>query len=505
MSLIIHFVIHTRHRFISYSANYPVNNPSNIRQPPADNLHGFHVQMRTVIHETLKALKKEGFSQSPLASYHLYREAQNSYSNDPIQITTHLLKAALGELAETDEVGAEILRMHFLESELIQTISSQLNLAEGTIYNRQTNAISKLAIIIEKMEKQARDAYFFSLENRLPTPSYEQLVGIEQYLLPLTELLVQDDAPWIVALVGIGGIGKTSLANFMVRKLIADEQVHDVGWVTAKQQTLSPMGSLNTLEAPALTADALVWELLQQLIPGGFSESASSAELRHTLSTYLEQRPHLIVVDNLETVQDVETLFEILETLANPSKFLLTTRESLHDQMNTHNVSLKELTNDATLALIHQEAQQRNLSHLLAASDEELSPIVETVGGNPLALRLVIGQTHVHALNVILENLRNARGQKAEDLYTYIYRQAWDSLSEVARRTLLVMPLVTYIDATQEHIAKVSQLDPGEVMDSLEQLVRLSLVDSQGGLNERRYSIHSLTRSFLHEQVIRWG
>ena len=98
-----------------------------------------------------------------------------------------------------------------------------------------------------------------------------------------------------------------------------------------------------------------------------------------------------------------------------------------------------------------------------------------------------------------------ARGQTTENLYTYIYRQAWDALDETTRRTLLVMPLVSNVGGTLEHIVKVCQLDAGDVTDALSHLVRLNLVESRGDLNERRYTIHNLTTTFLHEQVIRWG
>jgi DNA-binding MarR family transcriptional regulator len=47
-------------------------------------------------------------------------------------------------------------------------------------------------------------------------------------------------------------------------------------------------------------------------------------------------------------------------------------------------------------------------------------------------------------------------------------------------------------------------LDPATVSDALDRLVTLNLVDSQGNLSERRYSIHGLTRTFLQEQVGKW-
>ena len=43
-----------------------------------------------------------------------------------------------------------------------------------------------------------------------------------------------------------------------------------------------------------------------------------------------------------------------------------------------------------------------------------------------------------------------------------------------------------------------------ELRAGLAGLVRLNLVNVGGDLQRRRYSIHSLTRTFLHEQVARW-
>ena len=42
------------------------------------------------------------------------------------------------------------------------------------------------------------------------------------------------------------------------------------------------------------------------------------------------------------------------------------------------------------------------------------------------------------------------------------------------------------------------------VADALQWLNELNLVTVSGGLHDRRYGIHSLTRSFLQEQVARW-
>jgi DNA-binding MarR family transcriptional regulator len=66
------------------------------------------------------------------------------------------------------------------------------------------------------------------------------------------------------------------------------------------------------------------------------------------------------------------------------------------------------------------------------------------------------------------------------------------------------MPLVADSGGSLAYLVDVSGLDPATVSDALDRLVTLNLVDSQGNLSERRYSIHGLTRTFLQEQVGKW-
>ena len=50
----------------------------------------------------------------------------------------------------------------------------------------------------------------------------------------------------------------------------------------------------------------------------------------------------------------------------------------------------------------------------------------------------------------------------------------------------------------------MSQLPPAELQNALDTLINLNLVDRRGDLDEVSYTIHSLTRTFLLEQVIKW-
>jgi hypothetical protein len=66
------------------------------------------------------------------------------------------------------------------------------------------------------------------------------------------------------------------------------------------------------------------------------------------------------------------------------------------------------------------------------------------------------------------------------------------------------MPLVNPSGETLPIIAEMGGVTEAVVHTALQRLVRLNLVDVRGDHTERRYSIHGLTRTFLHEQVLHW-
>ncbi len=441
---------------------------------------------------------------SPLADTLLVRQATEAAGGNLRLATNQVLLQALTELAvhHTDE--ADLLRVRYLDANTVQLLAIRRNVAEATIYFQQQRAIALLTAVIHQMEQSAQRQRRATLEDRLPQPTYTKLVGVERQIEHLARLMSAPDMPRLIMLDGIGGIGKSSLADALLRTLIAQDSFADVAWISAQRQFFHLDGALRQIPRPALTAETFVDELAEILLPGSQQQGRERNQKLVMLQARLAQSIHCVVVDNLEMMADAENLLPMLPRLAGQSWFILISRHSFYAEPGIYHLRVPELAEVDALRLVRQEARQRNLPELASAADADLRQIYGAVGGNPLALRLIVGMSHVHPLPTILTDIAAARGESIEALYTHIYRRIWMSLDEPSRRALLAMPLVSEQGGELELVQQICQLSPEELRYALTTLVSLNLVDSRGDLYHRRFAIHNLTRSFLLEQVARW-
>ena len=461
------------------------------------------------VHQALTLWRQSDAHGTPFSDLLLWQQLAPTYDGAIRRTTNELLAHTFALLAREEPEYQKVLELRFLQEEPGHRIANILHIAEGTVWRKQREALQRFTVLLQEQERKARAERLARFAGRLETPTYHQLIGSAAHVALLADQINRAGPPWLIAIEGIGGIGKTALADALARHLLGGHQWQDFAWVTARQQVFNGGGAIKPIAKPALTTEALVEALAQQLLSSTIGASVLTLEQKRAmLQQRLRSQPHLIVIDNLETLLDVESLLGLLRELANPTKFLLTSRISRFYESDIFHFALPQLNVDDALTLVRQEAQVRNLPDLAAADDVTLQKIYATVGGNPLALRLVVGQTHVHHLDRVLAALQAAQGYRAEQLYHYIYWQAWTQLDTAAQQALLLMPLVTESGGDLDYLTRMAAaagLDAAAVSDALERLVTLSLVDSRGGLHERRYTIHALTRTFLQEQVLKWN
>lgn len=468
---------------------------STTRDPPMNLL-----QLGNNIHAALRHWSKDDSGASPLNDLFLYRSARRKATSDR-QASNAVLYEGINTLAARFPEHAKVLRLRFLDGKTAYAVANQLNVAESKIYALQKEALEHLAETLWSLDQQARYEHADRQLSRIEPATYVELVGVASHLDQLENTILTPGPPWIVLLEGLGGVGKTALADALVRRLVSQAAFDEFGWVTARRIVFSDQAALLRAR-PAMTD--LMETLLAQLAEDAPPTRARSPQRTLALLRDHLHRPHLIVIDNLDAVRDIENLLPTFRHLGGPSKFVLISRESLLFEPGVRHFAVHELSEHDALQLVRLEARLRGLPELESASDQALQPIYETVGGNPLALRLVIGQVFANSLEGVLLDLANAQGKKASDLFTYIYRQAWDRLDQASRTVFAGMLTFVESGCTAQELASSIDVALSDAHDGLETLVALNLVDCCGGLHDKRFTIHNLTRQFLQQQVTKW-
>lgn len=455
-----------------------------------------------VVKKALELWTDSESEESPLKHLRLVKIVQHQKGCDLHLATQEVITQALKKLEYKSEQLARLLRLRFLDQQAGFVVANQFNIAEATLYRSQEKAIKYLTSILQEQEEELKQEHQTELERRLEPATYEQLIGVEDHIQTIVDRLTAQRAPWVMCIEGLGGSGKTSLADAICRRVIKDDLFDDLAWISARQRSMDNSRIRETDTIPVLSKEVFVEQVLTQL--GGTLSSANPLQWGAALSklqSRLKGSRHLIVIDNLESVTDIKGLLPTLRQLANPSKFLLTSRVVPTNELGISLFHLPELSEQASIDLVRQEAQSCGFSSLANIKEDVLKTIYETVGGNPLALRLVVGQTRVYSLGVILNNLAAAVGERSELLYTFIYHHAWNSLSPRSRDVFLAMVLASSRGSSRDFLLDVTELAPADLDNALDHLVSLNLVDSAGNELDRCYSIHHLTRTFLRSKT----
>jgi len=385
----------------------------------------------------------------------------------------------------------------------VETLAAGAHLDARNFRRRVNNGVQRLTDALRRRELEAHGRLHRArLSRHLPPPEYARLFGVDEAQREVTGLL-RADGPDFVSIEGLGGIGKTALARAVGHEVAHSGDFDGIAWVSARQTWLNDQGAIEATPDAATTLADIVGRLATQL---GFAELAglSTGEKLERLAAFLSGSRHLIVIDNLESVSDVALLMPALAPLAQPTRFLLTSRETLSHYPMVTRYPVRPLSLRDSQALVEAELARHGRAFVLRPAD--MVALHAVVGGMPLALKLVAAQMSHWPLAVLLENLRTAHARAPESLYTFIYRRSWLALGDPARMLLLSMLPLASDGEDVEWLALMSFLPPDEFAGALAQLRDYSLLETSGPPESPRYRLHRLTTTFLQTEVLAgWG
>ena len=340
----------------------------------------------------------------------------------------------------------------------------------------------------------------------LPSRRYSHLIGREEEITAILDILRNPDptAPSVIAITALGGIGKTALAYEIVERAMLEKLFDGLVWESAKSEELEGNRIVEFNGAPSLSFESLVRTIIKQLGHDALLQLPPREQLDR-LRNILQSSSHLIVVDNLETVEAYKELARQLHSLLNPSysprpsKALLTSRERLAIPL-IYEYHIQGLSKTASIDFVEQEARNRDAAGILKAGLRLLDRIYKVTYGMPLAMKLMVSQFIVGIpLDTELDRLE---GAKEEGLYKLIYMRLWFKLSVPAQK-ILVAAAAFAASVARPMLQPVSKTTDGEFEAAIPELARMSLIDPSDHPTaaQRRYSIHPLTRWFINSPL----
>jgi tetratricopeptide (TPR) repeat protein len=311
-----------------------------------------------------------------------------------------------------------------------------------------------------------------------------QLVGrareIDRAFLALSK-------PWaIVAIEGLGGMGKTAIAQEVVWRIVDGSSegaraldIEGVVWVADRQGDLRLDGLLDEIAA------VLKRPYLRTQEPGLKSDSV----LRE-----LDARRYLIVIDNYDTVSD-PGIDRFIRMLPSQCRLILTTRESYEG--DAWSVSVKGLDRSAALSLVRQQGQRLDAPALSEMTAEEFDELYAATGGNPQAIRLAVSQLRLAPIGEAVKVFRGA----VDEMFIAIFHHSWYEVlvnDDYARRVLMVMGLHPG-PVAREALEAGADVHGPSLTKAITRLIGLSLLDTSAarGSPTPDFEIHTLTASFV--------
>jgi hypothetical protein len=384
-------------------------------------------------------------------------------------------------------------------------------ITERRLQRRIQDAIRRLQYYLHQTENEAASkAHNVYLIGQMTLPDHRHLYGVRGLIEDALEQLQHPDAPAFISIEGLGGIGKSALAWEITNRMrqISGTRLKDILWLSAKQEAYDEHGELMPQEAAIESTRDVLNQLVQRLL--GMSEEQISYEnALPRLATILAQDRYLIVIDNLETLADIDTLLPHLYPLADHARFILTSRISLRHIPYVRSIALSELNAADSKTLLTEETARHSQGRTLTLDD--MQRVYDVVGGVPLALRLIAAQLATTPTDTVLEQLRQIDArlpeERHEQMFQYIYRQTWIALREPAQRLLLALVHVS-VDGTTFAVLKQRademQFAADDFSDALRQLQEHALLEITG--SDPHYSLHRLTITFLKTEIIqlRW-
>ena len=339
----------------------------------------------------------------------------------------------------------------------------------------------------------------------IPSKAYRELRGRQIDVENVMSALLDEAGRRIIGIDGIGGIGKTALAQEIAKKAL-DHGFSDIVWLTAAEKDKSVK----------MTFDTVLDGIAIQLNAADLTKLTGEARLSKTRELLLREKA-LIVLDNMETAAEPQQVIaDKLFSIIGSSKALLTSRYRFKSSGNdVYAIHLGGIDKATSLILVKDTALEKNMPQVLEVGDDELEPIIDAVGNqeagySPLALKFMVGQLMEYEPNIIIEYMKKAQISGKQDDFSYNreFQKFWSyifvkSLHLLKPQDIKFMYLMSKTlepnvgTAREKGLQEAMRLNQSEFASLRDNNWRISFLEIGHQKLQKRLYLHRLTFSFF--------
>jgi tetratricopeptide (TPR) repeat protein len=315
-------------------------------------------------------------------------------------------------------------------------------------------------------------------------PSISGFIGREDYLNELRR--EYNGGKRYFVLHGVGGVGKTATALQFANE-IADNY---------KAKVFVDMQGMSNKPLSAKDAMLAVIRQFESEIPTNISD----AQLKNLFVQFVQNQPTLIVMDNAEDKESVESLKQAKACLITTSRqvFVLAGGKSLRiEQMSPEDA--RELLFELGGGEARFDGQADNIAYLASYLPMALKPLAALLSEDELETAAGLMERYRDKQNLFKEHVPDYNLTLEETLTVGAsFELSYEKLSEEMKerwRRLSVFPA----DFDQRAITAVLNISEDEAKETQRQLRRFSLLEVNA--ETKRFSLHDLIRAFTHAKL----
>lgn len=360
--------------------------------------------------------------------------------------------------------------------------------------------------------KNANDIPFnffeeYECQNNLPSEDYDLdggFVGREKEKRDIIKYL-RSEQDRIITITGSGGVGKTATALKVAYSFLRDfhNPFDAIIWFSAKINKLTDDGIVSL--SPDIKSDKQLVEDILEIVDQETLISFRNAKVpfdsfKNHLYNIFSSQKCLLIIDNLETIIENDSLISFIKDIPRPSQVLITSRKGLGEIERRYPIS--DMLEKDAIQLFRIIAKERKMLNLLRLQNETISELVKRVKCYPLLIKWSIGQIFL-GKDIEAAFCQIFAGES--EIAKFSFNDVFSLLSDDAKITLFSMIVQGDKPVSRYVLMHLTNLTDDLFEDAIKELVMTSFIAPESRETESgvitEYSMLALTRGFIDNKL----